>query len=306
MKRYRVCSFDFDSRATILDTEMKDEWEDKVKLQHRKNIKQIESGIIEEFGVLNAKEKMDRFKEVGPKPFSIIAYHNLLLNQIRESYIQGAFYPALTSTCTLGERILNHLILDLRDEYKNESIKEENHPCKDCKEFNNLKEKGLIKTEFDIFTCKNCSNWNLMIDNLVKWNILNSDVEELFKKLAKKWHKSIHFNPNTIPNLKADSLEAIEIFQEIIKKLFPAFGSCFIPTKGEFFLKKELESKPFIKKYYLPNCKLVSPFHEVKTVIPHFIIEDIPSVEEKEVTDEEFIKLREEFKKNGILPKNVK
>jgi len=40
-------------------------------------------------------------------------------------------------------------------------------------------------------------------------------------------------------------------------------------------------------------------------VTPHFIIEDIPSVEEKEVTDEEFIKLREEFRKNGTIPKPI-
>ncbi len=289
MKRNRICCFDFDTRANILDTCIKDDWEDEVKLQWQTNMKKIESEIIQEFGTLNAKEKIKRFKEIGAKPFSIIAYHNFLLNQIRDSYVQGAYYPALTSACTLGERILNHLIIDLREFYQPK-----------LNIIDKIKKIFRKSSAFNIYTCKSCTNWNLMITTLKKWGIfLNNCITKEFKKLSKKRHKSIHFTESTIKNLESESLETIKILQKIIQLLFSAVGNSqyFILAKGEVYLKKELESNPFFLKYYLPNCKLVSPFHKVKKVMPQFIIEDASSVEDKEITDEEFIKLREAFQK---------
>jgi hypothetical protein len=303
MKRYRISSFDFDSRANILNFEINPNWDSNIKEQHIKNKQSVANQILQEYGIINGKNKINRLIELGSKPFSIIAYHNSLLEQIRRAYIQGAFYPGLTSSCTLGERILNHLILDLRDKYVSFKTEIGKHPCNDCKKFQDLKIKGLIKVEFDIYSCNNCSNWNLMIKELVKWDVFNTEVENLFKKLTKKRHKSIHFNEKTISNLKDESLEAIKLLQEIIQKLFPAFGSeYFIPAKGEAFLKKELESKPFFKKYYIPNSKLVTPYHRVKSVMPNFVIEDI-ILENKEISDEEFIKLREKFQKQGTSSK---
>jgi len=301
MKRYRICAFDFDARANLLN-QSTEGWSEEAKANFQKQTKQIEEGIINEFGIIDSASKIKRFKEMGAKPFSIITYHNFLLNQIREAYLQGSFYPALTGACALGERILNHLILDLRGDYSDKSEESEEHPCKDCKEFSALKQRGFIKLEFDIFTCKSCSNWNLMINNLIKWDVFNSEIENLFKELLKKRHKSLHFNEGTINNLEKESLESVKILQEIIQKLFPAFGSSyFIPAKGEAYLKKELEDKPFFKKYYLTNSRLVSPFHNVTDVgPPSFVIEDVEKIEDKEISDEEFIKLREEFleKKN--------
>ena len=300
MKRYRISSFDFDSRANILNIEIKPEWNPKIKEQYENNKKSIEDQILQEFGIIDGQNKIKRVIELGAKPFSIIAYHNSLLDQIRKSYIQGAFYPALTSSCTLGERILNHLILDLRNEYNYFKEDSKKHPCSNCENFKDLKNKGLVKVEFDIYSCKDCSNWNLMINELVKWGVFNDKIGTLFKKLSKKRHKSIHFNENTISNLENELLKTIKLLQEIIQKLFPAFGGeYFIPAKGEAFLKKELESKPFFKKYYIPNSKLVTPYHKVKSVIPNFIIEDIKLENNKEISDNKFIKLREDFQKKG-------
>lgn len=296
MKRYRICRFDFDFRANILNQTIEGQKEEKASLQ--KLTDEIKKQIINEFGIIDCKDKIKRFKEIGEKPFSIISYHNFLLDEIRKSYVQGAFYPALTSVCTLGERILNHLILDLRDEFKeNEPQKEDSHPCIDCKNYDSLKQKGLIKAELDIYTCKSCSNWKLMIGTLSKWSVINPEVKELFDRLEKKRHKSIHFNARLISKLKEESLKAIKILQDIIKKQFPAFfdSEYFIIAPGEAYLKKESEDKPFFKKYYIPNCKLVTPFHTVKQVIPHFIIQDVNEIEDKEISDEEFSKMREEF-----------
>ena len=50
-------------------------------------------------------------------PFSVIAYHNLFLEQTREAFVMGHDYPALTGSCALGEKILDPFVLRLRDDY---------------------------------------------------------------------------------------------------------------------------------------------------------------------------------------------
>ena len=118
MKRYRVLNMSFDSRAVILNTVIGEEWEDDVKNLWRGNKQQITEGLIHEFGVYQYEKKVANFVEFGQLPFSVIAYHTKFLSQIRNAYVIGAYYPSLTATCTLGERILNHLILQLRDHFK--------------------------------------------------------------------------------------------------------------------------------------------------------------------------------------------
>jgi hypothetical protein len=47
-----------------------------------------------------------------------VAFHNVFFNQVRDSFVIGSYYPALTAACALGERILNHLVLGLRDSFR--------------------------------------------------------------------------------------------------------------------------------------------------------------------------------------------
>jgi hypothetical protein len=105
MKRYRICSFDLDSRASILNTIIKDEWDDKVKSQWKKNIDDVLNSVITQVGTSNRDEKVGRFKRIGSKPFSIISYHNELLSDIRSAFIAGSFYSSLNGACALEERM---------------------------------------------------------------------------------------------------------------------------------------------------------------------------------------------------------
>jgi hypothetical protein len=47
MKRYRVLSFDFDSRVHSLTMAIRDEWEENVKRQHRQNRESVEKSLID-------------------------------------------------------------------------------------------------------------------------------------------------------------------------------------------------------------------------------------------------------------------
>jgi len=287
MKRYRVLKCDFDTRARILN------WGEKEKFRRLwdSNINQIKKGLQQEYGVVQFGKKCLDYQELGAKPFSIFTPHTGFIDMIRDAYTMGCYYPALTASCALGERILNRLILDLREYYPN--------PNKESF-WDKLREIYLTttgkKVPPDIYKNKSFSNWKLMIRTLRQWRVIDSEVENLSKQLGEKRHKSLHYNPRLREQLKKESLEAIKLIQKIIQKQFGAIGipRYFFTAKGEVYIKKELEENPFIKVYYLPNCDYVSPYHDVVDVINSKII-DREDVKDKEITDEEFVKLREDY-----------
>ncbi|GAG83229.1 unnamed protein product, partial [marine sediment metagenome] len=117
MKRYRVVQFDFDSRARTLAEEVQDSWDELVKQAHWNNEKRIRESLIFSYGPHSYDEKIQNFIDLGDKPFSILAFHNRFFEDARTAFVMGAYYPCLTAICALGERILNHLILLLREDF---------------------------------------------------------------------------------------------------------------------------------------------------------------------------------------------
>lgn len=270
MRRYRIVFRDFDSRSIVLATEIREEWEELVKESWRQNKRQTEEGLIYEFGQDCQEIKRQNFIDVGAKPMSILAFHNRFLAQIRNSFIVGAYYPALTAACTLGERILNYLTLILRDDYKA------------TPEYKRV----YRKDSFD--------NWDVPIDALESWGVLVPDASKLFRDLKAMRQESIHFRPEVDGNDRDLALTAIRCIQQIIEKQFSAFGRApwILAVPGEVYIKKEWEQHPFIRKVFLPNCLLVGPQHTVMAVIPRFVINDAFEYPAREVTDEEFCEMR--------------
>lgn len=274
MKRYRISSFDFDSRPIMLNN-IKDDWDDNVKEQHIQNQKKIIEDLKIEYGEFNFQTKLNNFIELKQKPFSISAFHNKFLQQIRNAYVIGSYYPALISACSLGERILNHLILLLRDYYK------------ETEEYKKI----FRKNSFD--------NWKLAIDTLESWKILLPEAIEKFRELHEKRNFAVHFNPETDYNDKKMALDAIHLIQDIVTIQFSAFGAekpwiLFIP--GEVYIKKEWENNPFVKNIFIPNALLVGSKHKIESLIPKIIVNDNFEYEELEITDEEFSRLRQNNK----------
>lgn len=272
MKRYRICNFDFDSRASLLD-DIPEIWDDKVKELHIKNRNKLISNFILEFGKKNIDIKLQNLKDLGDKPFSILAFHNKFLKQIRNAFISKSYYPALTSACALGERILNHLIINLKEFYKN------------TKEY----KKVYKKNSFD--------NWDLAIEILNNWDVLLPDTIKYFNELKIHRNKAIHFNPDTDNNDRILALDSIKCLTNIINKQFSAVGNqpWFFIISGEIYIKKEWENSPFIQTIYLKNCRYVGYKHKIDSIIPCFIINDNFDYENKELTDEEFSTLRKNF-----------
>src|SRR2546423_409162 len=112
MRRYRGFAVEFDTRATLLSTDIRKDWDPAVRKLWRQNQRQVRKEIALEFGRNRLHDKLGDFAAFGPIPFSVIAYHNDYFRQIRSAFVSGGYYPALTAACALGERILHHLILE--------------------------------------------------------------------------------------------------------------------------------------------------------------------------------------------------
>lgn len=278
MKRYRIFSFDFDARVHTLTEEIRDEWEEQVKESQRTSRRQVEQNLIESFGIQSAEAKRQNFIDLGPKHFSILAFHNKFFEQVRVAFITGAYYPALTAACSLGERILNYMILTLRDDFKSTN------------EYKAL----YRKDSFD--------NWDTSINTLSKWGILLPESETFFQQLKMMRNEALHFRPEVDQNDRQLALDAIKCVGEMISWQFGSGGKqpWFLHIPGEIYIRKEWEQHPFVRKVYLPNCLLVGPRHEVLSVIP-WRINDSFEYEDGEISDEEFKELRRGRKGVGSL-----
>jgi hypothetical protein len=171
---------------------------------------------------------------------------------------------ALVGVCALGERILNHLVLDLREDFRSTP----------------QYKKVYNKSSFD--------NWQVAIDTLAAWDVLLPDVAEEFERLAQLRHRSIHFSVDTYSNLRDDALTAIACLRLIIDRQFGTFGPqpWFITgTRGAAFIKREYEMRPFIRRYFLPQC----PFVGVRSGFDRRLqLVDFHDYGDGELTDQEF------------------
>ena len=283
VKRYRILNVDFDTRATILSQEIKDDCEEHIKEIHRGNKASVSAGLRAEFGERFFDAKIQNFIDVGTKPLSIVAYHNKFFEQARSSFVVGSYYPALTAVCALGERILNHLMLLLRDVFKG------------TPEY----KKVYRKDSFD--------HWDLPIETLETWKVLLPATSDHFRKLSiiRNRH-AIHFNPDTDSNDRPLALEAIKLMNEIIACQFSGFAGLpwGLGIPGEIYIKKASENEPFVAKVYLPNCLLLGPHHTIDDIRPDgtMVVRDAEEYEDREISDEEFCTMRNERQKSRRNP----
>lgn len=237
-RRHLSYHFDFDTRCHTLEETPNEAWHPELRRQHLENREATVAGLAAEFGADDLDRKVADFVAIGSKPFSLLSHHNAFFGQVRDTFVLGAYYPALVGACALGERILNHLILDLRAAYTGRP------------EYKRV----ARKDSFD--------DWRVPIDTLEAWGVLLPAAVVEFRTLMTLRHRSIHFNAGTYGTLREDALAAIRHLREIIEQQFCAFGArpWFITgTRGLIFIRRDWETDPFVRTYYLPHCPFVGP-----------------------------------------------
>ncbi|MGV8839183.1 MAG: hypothetical protein ACWA6X_02645 [Bauldia sp.] len=263
--------------------EMKEGWDPDVKKTWEENRARIIAGIADEYGSLDIKAKIENIIAIGPLPMAVTHYHSVILRQVRTSFVLGAYYPALIAACAAGERILNHLVIDLREYFKN------------TKEYKKVK------------TIHRLTDWNKAISILVSWKILLPDVIEPFRKLRRIRNQAVHFSLETYSKLRGHSLEAVLLIQQVVAKQFPGIGLApwFIDgTPGAAFIRKDAECLPFIIVYYNNKCPHVTPYHsfEHDDKLGWMLFDRAPDAAESDISDEEFAKLYVDRRPTDMVP----
>jgi len=262
MRRYRVARFMIDGTRGTLTNE-------KIPAEHKEHI--IER-IKEGHGTDDHEAKLKRYLDLKPPNFMVVPDYVNILNEIRDSYVSGYLYAGLTASCCLGERILNTLIINLRDYYKKR------------RQYNWAKRS-------DSFT-----DWKQCIDTLLEWKVFSNDNAKDFRDLLDIRHASIHFDK--LLDIEARSLIAVNLILKITNDLFGVNDLNFFWTPGVPFVRKNREKEPVVREFILPNCAFVTYNHTVElgSEIGKMILRDDPSVPDKDVTDEEFIELVKKFR----------
>ena len=269
MKRYLVYPFDFDSRALDLSVDTSSYAEPELQM-HNERVAHLKQRIKQEFGEPNFDRKVKDFADLGARPFSIVAHHNSLYHSACNAFVHGLYYPALTAACALGERMLNHLIIDLRNEFAN-------------------------TPEYEAARKGSFANWKEARKILTAWNVFQTDeVDGKFRELSSLRHRSLHFNASAMMTVREDALKALHLLADIIRDQF-GFARTqrwqIAGTAGAFFIKKDAETDPFVRRYYLPQSPHVGPLYAIRFAQGGILFFDYDYTGAAEVSDEEFARL---------------
>lgn len=273
VRRYHPFSFDFDSTPLSLQ-EPEEHWDEQVKINQRDNRAQQIERLKQEYGSLRIEDVIQNVTDLGAKSMSLLTYHNRFHEQARRSFVAGAYYPALVAACALGERILNHLVLDLRDSFKSSQ-----HYRK-------------------VYRNDSFDNWPLAISVLTDWKVLVDGVGNEFLALAELRNRSVHFNPETYKSLRDDALAALQRLNTIIARQFGYFGRqpWFIEnTPGAQFVKRAYETDPFVRTYVIPRSGFIGPLYGMeRTQDGYWMHLDYSDYGDDQITDGEFAKRHRE------------
>jgi hypothetical protein len=243
-RRYRPIRVTFDTRNVVLDTEVKEEWDDDAKSMWQEMKARVRAELLAEFGVVNSERKFDNYRAMGPAPWSLVFEHTVLLGQVRSSFAHGDFYPALVGACALGERLLHQMVFALREDFLN-------HPA----------------TTKRVRRDKLGNEWGALITVLHGWGVLDEEFADIYRELERRRHAAVHFDPIVNPAVQDPALAALLALQQIVEYLFEPHGGpprYIADTPGVSYLSLQAEEEPLVKRIFIPNCALVSPNHRME------------------------------------------
>lgn len=267
MKRYRLTNFYINAMQTGLRN---------LTLQgaeREREIEQLKSMIAATRGPLNIDEKFARWMELDLYTLRSRVEFEDFIEQVAEAYVSTLDYPALTGACCIGERILNILILKLRDHFRSSPH------------------------YGDIHRKQSFNDWDYAMEILDDWDILNADMLRHFGELKEIRNRRVHYQP--IGDARADALQAIKNALWLTHAIFGVRADLTFTTMGEIYIKKAVEASPLVKEFFLPSCIQVGYKYRQEGGLIH----DDEPYENREITDEEFARLRREFRSTPPAPR---
>jgi hypothetical protein len=226
--------------------------------------------LIQKHGEADIGIKIDRYFNFKPPDFVLITEFQPLLQEVEDAYVSGYLYPSLTGACCIGERILNLLLLRLRDYHKSSPSYK------------------------DIYRKQSFDDWTICIRVLREWNVISDELVEKFNELKDIRNQSVHFR--NLPQLEDRALTALEFVMQITDALFGLrYDLLFL--EGHFFIKKAKENDPLVREFYIPQCARVGYRYQIEDRNGRATLIDNHDYEDREITDEQFIALVREARR---------
>lgn len=255
-RRYRLTGFFVDTRRGFFETPVAA----KLATDETEHLRR-------ECGSKNFDEKFARWKNIKYPPIGLIEEYPEKIAEIINSYAMANWYPAVTSACCLGERILNRLVLKCRDYFKG-------HP--EYKKIYN-------KDSFD--------NWDRMLGLIEDWKLIPPRAIELFGELAPIRNDTVHYNDGY--DFKAVAESVVNKLIEAVTEVFGVMNRTDIylvfDVPGEVWVRSAADKTPFVREFVLPHCYHAHAVHEIDSANLR-IVEKLGKV--GPLTDAEFVELR--------------
>jgi hypothetical protein len=134
------------------------------------------------------------------------------------------------------------------------------------------------------------SDWGKAVDLIESWGpVLAAGIGDQFRALETIRNQSVHFNPSLYQQIKEKACDAIILLFEIITNQFSTDSKRWYFHAGGHFVRSDVLSEPFVKKFILPCCKLVGPQHKLEYDNGKWIVSfDGETSETDQISDEEF------------------
>jgi hypothetical protein len=232
----------------------------------------LQAEIAFKYGELNVDKKSDRWLSLDVPSLCAPGEYLDLLHEIEHSYTVGAFYPALTGACCLGERILNHLILLCR------------------------KHKTSHPRYKEVWDKESIDDWTKALSILKAWALLPKSDDVSFRKLLRLRNPAVHFGP--VEERESRAFEALQLAFSITSSLFGQENERFMWCSGEVYIKKEYEADPVTVEFVLPHCHLLGYAHVIESSVVDGQMSNVlrePVYETTDISDSEFQARRERF-----------
>lgn len=253
----RLTKFTFDTRSNLI----------KHVPSYEEDFKKSMQSV---YGAADLDKKLERWANISKTQIWIVDEYNEVIDEIVSSYIAGYYYCATVSACCLTERILNRLVIKLKNYHKESDF---------YKKIYNWEEK--------------IQNWDLLTKILEDWSVLDEFQITLCKKLHQLRTNTVHYVPGG--NFVKSAEESITAILSLIESLFGVFCRKDIfwifNIPGEIWVKENVQDLPFVKEFILPACNECASVYQVQDGV--YIENEAPI---GHITEEEFIRVRSERK----------
>lgn len=240
LRRYRLMPLDFNAGHHSLEPTSA-EAEPDIRAQADRNREAHIDRLRYLHGEANLEAVIVNIQALGADPWSTIGWHLKMWAEVRHAFVSGVYFPAAVGAGALGERVLNHMLIDLSD---------------DC-----ATERDRTGIE-----AQQAPTYSAALDILERWDVLEPRAAQLFEQLRGIRNNLVHFNQNLYADERGCCLEAVTVLRDALDSQFGVFvrRRLISGTPGSMFVRKAVEDEPFFRHYLAPVMPYVSPHHGIR------------------------------------------